>query len=81
MARRIQTRVSDELGEDLASWAIKLGITQSQLAGMAIYAGFSSILRAVAPEYAISPDKMADIIQAMKDKGYDMENVPDGLKK
>lgn len=81
MAHRIQTRVSDELGADLADWAKKLGITQSQLAGMAIHAGFGSILRAIAPEYSISPDKMADIIKAMQDKGYDMEKIPDGIKK
>lgn len=81
MAHRIATRVSDELGAELADWAKKLGVTQSQLAGMAIHAGWGSILRAIAPEYAISPDKLADIIKAMHDKGYDLEGVPGAIKK
>lgn len=77
MAKRITARVPDDVGEKLAIWSERFGVTQSQLAGMAIQAGMGSILRAVAPEEAISPDVLAQVIASMKKQDLDIEGLKD----
>lgn len=61
MAKRINVRVSDDVALLVAKWAKELGVTQSQLGGMAIQAGLGAILRAVKPEEAIPAETWAKI--------------------
>lgn len=65
MSDRTTARVSDEIKGKLKEWSKKLGVTESQLAGMAITAGLGAILRAVSPEDAVSPELLAKVTLAM----------------
>lgn len=66
MAKRLNVRVSDELGVLIEKYASEFGVTQSQFSGMCIQAGLGSILRAVKPEEAISVEKWAQIVQEVE---------------
>ena len=66
MAKRLNVRVSDELGVMIEKYAHEFGVTQSQFSGMCIQAGLGSILRAVKPEEAIPVEKWAQIVQEVE---------------
>jgi hypothetical protein len=58
MGKRLQVRVSDETAEKVLLWAGKLGVSASQLGGMAVMSGIDAIIRAVSPMESISPEVM-----------------------
>jgi antitoxin component of RelBE/YafQ-DinJ toxin-antitoxin module len=78
MAKRVTARIPDEVDEKVKVWSLKLGVTQSQLMGMAIQAGIDSIIRAVSPVDAMSPSQWAAIIKAMEAQGVTFEGVKVG---
>jgi hypothetical protein len=78
MTYRITARVPDELNKKIDEWYPKVGLTKSQLAGLAIQAGFDAILRAIAPVESVTPEKWAQItLELMKQEGSKL-NLPDG---
>ena len=66
MAMRLTVRVPDEIGEQLDKYSKEWALTKSQLAGMAIQAGMSGILRAVKPEESIAPETWAKIVSEIE---------------
>lgn len=71
MAKRIQVRVSDPIYDRVFMWADRLGVSVSQLSGMAIQAGLDSIIRAVSPVDSVTPEQWAKIAQAMEIRRVD----------
>jgi len=65
MAKRITSRVSDELNEKLDMWTRKLGITKSQLGGICITAGFDAVIRAVSPVDSLDDSQLIRILRAV----------------
>ena len=66
MATRMTVRIPDEIDQQLTKYSKEWALTKSQLAGMAIQSGLSSILRAVKPEEAIEPATWAKIVQEVE---------------
>lgn len=64
MAKRVNVRVPDQIFEKAGVWSEKLGVSKSQLMGMAIQAGLDSIIRAISPVDSISPDQWAELVAA-----------------
>ena len=75
MIKRVQTRLSDETYAKLELWAKKLGVSMSQLSGMAVQAGLDNIIRSVSPVDAMTPDQWAAIFRAMEIQGITMEGI------
>lgn len=69
MAKRVMARIPDEVAEKIVSWSSRLGITQSQLMGMAIQAGLDNIIRAISPAESITPELLAKIAKAIELEG------------
>lgn len=78
MSDRVTARISDELSDKLNHWSKKLGLTKSQLAGMAITAGFDAILRAVSPVDALTAEQWAKITLEMAKQDGAPIVLPDG---
>lgn len=68
MAKRVNVRITEEVDEKVKVWSNKLGISQSQLMGMAIQAGLDTIIRAVAPAETFSAGQWAEIVAAYEKK-------------
>ena len=66
MATRMTVRIPDEIDRQLTKYSKEWALTKSQLAGMAIQSGLSSILRAVKPEESISPEIWAKITKELE---------------
>ena len=77
MTKRMMARVPDDVAEKIVRWSERLGVTQSQLMGMAIQAGIDSIIRAVDPSEAFTPQQIAAILKAAQDDGVQFIN-PEG---
>lgn len=77
MAKRLNVRISDELGLLIEKWSKELGVTQSQLGGMAIQAGIGALLRAVKPEEAVPAETWAKIVHEMQKLDGNLEEKPD----
>lgn len=77
MGKRIMARVADETAEKIAYWAKRMGISQSQLASICIQAGIGSIIRAISPEDAFTPQQLALIIKAAEEQGVNFKGVGD----
>jgi len=75
MAKRIFATVPDEFFVKFMVWCDRLAVSQAQLGGMAMQAGFDSILRAVSPIDSIEADKLAEIVQAMQLRGMDVSGI------
>lgn len=73
--KRVTARVSEEMQQKIAMWAVKLGLTQAQLMGMAIQAGLDSIIRAVSPVDAMSTQQWAAIMKALAEQGLSLEGA------
>ena len=77
MAKRLNVRVSDELGLLIEKWSKELGVTQSQLGGMAIQAGIGALLRAVKPVESVPAEIMAKIVHEVQKLEGNLEDKPD----
>lgn len=75
MAKRITVRVSDDVFDKVMEWSKKLGVTQSQLGGMAVHSGIDAIIRAVSPVDSLSADQWAQIVQAMDNQGVNVDQL------
>lgn len=64
MAKRVMARVPDDVAEKIEKWSERLGVSQSQLMGMAIQAGLDSIIRAVSPADSLTSDQWATLFKA-----------------
>lgn len=73
MAKRVTARIPDEVDEKVKVWSEKLGVTQSQLMGMAIQAGIDSIIRAISPADALTPVQWAAIVKAVEEQNLPKE--------
>lgn len=60
---KLAISVTFEFDERFSSWAKRLGITKSQFGNMCLQAGMNSLIRAVAPEEAFTPEMLVKIIQ------------------
>ena len=78
MARtlRLNIKISDEMSETLIFWSQKMGVSKSQLAGIALQAGMKHVLRAVSPEDSIDPELLAKIM-----KIYEVQDNLETLEK
>jgi hypothetical protein len=70
---KLYIRVSKEFYEKFESWAVRLRMTRSQFGNVCVMAGLGQIVRAVAPEEAISPAMWAKILQTVQDEGEKLE--------
>ena len=77
---RIFVAVTPEFDERFTAWATRLGVSKSQFGNMCLQAGLSSVVRAVAPEEAFTPELLAQIILAGQKQGVQLE-LSDLIKK
>jgi len=63
---RITARVSERDYQLIKKYAGEYGVTMSQFSGLCVRAGMQSLLRAIAPEEALSAAKWAEIVTEMK---------------
>ena len=77
---RIFVTVTPEFDAHFTGWASRLGVTKSQFGNMCLQAGLSSVVRAVAPEEAFTPELLAQIIGAGQKQGLQLE-LSDLIKK
>jgi len=77
---RIFVTVTPEFEKRFIDWATRLGVTKSQFGNMCLQAGLSSVVRAVAPEEAFTPELLAQIIGAGQKQGIQLE-LSDFVKK
>lgn len=68
MAQRVNVRLPDDVFEKASVWSVKLGVSKSQLLGMAVQAGLDSIIRAISPVDSISPEQWAELVRAYEAK-------------
>lgn len=80
MPRRVVARVADETADKIAYWADRMGVSQSQLASICIQAGLGSVIRAISPEEAFTPEQLAKIIKAAEKEGIKFEGSSDEKK-
>jgi len=78
MAKRMMARVPDDVAEKIESWALRLGLSQAQLMGMAIQAGIDSIIRSVAPMESYSDKQIAAIFRALQREGISLDGLTIG---
>ena len=77
---RLFITVTPDFDEKFSSWALRLGVSKSQFGNMCLQAGLSSVVRAVAPEEAFTPELLAQIIGAGQKLGVQLE-LSDLIKK
>lgn len=77
MAKRLNVRISDEMGLLIEKLSKEMGVTQSQLGGMAIMAGIRAIVIAVKPEDALSDERWAKIAYEVEKLKGNLEDKPD----
>lgn len=75
MTKRITARVPDDVNEKLDIWYVKLGLTKSQLAGIAVQAGLDSVLRAISPVDSLSELQLARILRVAEAAGVGLKGV------
>lgn len=66
---KLYITVTPEFYEKFRFWAKRLGLTLNNLGGMCLQAGIGSVIRAVAPEEALTPDQFAAIMEAAEGRG------------
>lgn len=77
MAKRINLRCDDDVYIMLVEWAKKLGITQSQLGGMALKAGLLRVIQSMDPIGGLSEEQLSKIISAAANAGVEIKDVPE----
>lgn len=65
MAKRVAARIPDQTAEQVVAWSKRLGLTQSQLMGMAIQAGLAHIIGAISPLDIYTEDQLQKLAKAM----------------
>lgn len=78
--KRVWGTVTDETMNKINVWSDRLGLHKSQFVNMCIQAGIGSIIRAVAPEEALSPDQWSEIIKRVNAEGKENEGDQAGRK-
>lgn len=77
MAKNEQPRlfitVTPEFDERFTGWADRLGVSKSQFGNMCLQAGLNSLIRAVAPEEAFTPDMIVKIMEAAKKQDIQLD--------
>jgi antitoxin component of RelBE/YafQ-DinJ toxin-antitoxin module len=59
---RVNVKLSQEVYDSLKRWSKELGITMSQLGGMAVYSGLRNITRSIDPMRALTDDELRRLI-------------------
>jgi hypothetical protein len=62
---KLYIRVSKDFYEKFEKWAVRLRMTRSQFGNVCVMAGLGQMIRAVAPEEAISPAMWAKILETV----------------
>lgn len=70
---RIFVTVTPEFDARFTGWATRLGVTKSQFGNMCLQAGLNSLIRAVAPEEAFTPDQIVQIMEAAKKQNVQLD--------
>lgn len=70
---KLYIKVSPEFYEKFVSWADRLGLTRSQFGNMCLQAGIGSLIRAISPEEAFTPEQLIKIIQAGEKQGVKVD--------
>lgn len=60
---KVFVSVTPEFDERFTNWSKRLGVSKSQFGNMCLQAGMNSLIRAVAPEEAFTPEMLVKIIQ------------------
>jgi hypothetical protein len=69
---KLYIRVTPEFYAKFKGWAERLGLNMNQFGNMCIQAGIGSIIRAVSPEDAFTPEQIVAIMKAADRKGIDL---------
>lgn len=78
---RLFITVTPEFDEKFSSWAERLGVSKSQFGNMCLQAGLNSLIRAVAPEEAYSPEVIIRILEEARKQGFQMDFSDLNLKR
>jgi len=78
MTKRLNVRISEETAEKVRLWAVRFGISQSQLGGMALQSGLDTIIRAIDPVESLTPAQLERVIQAAARAGVDLKETSGG---
>lgn len=70
---RIFVAVTPEFDEHFTGWATRLGVSKSQFGNMCLQAGLNSLIRAVAPEEAFTPEMIVKIMEAAKKQNIEID--------
>jgi len=60
---KVQTNFPVDLVELVDKWAVKLGLSRSQMVALSCRAGITHIIAAVSPQDAFTTEKLAEIIK------------------
>jgi len=71
--KRINVYISPDLDRKIDDYAKKFSVTKSTLVTMSVQAGLDAIIRALAPQDAITPEIMASLISEMDKRGVKFE--------
>jgi len=70
---KIFVTVTADFDAKFTGWAKRLGVSKSQFGNMCIQAGMNSLIRAVAPEEAFSPEMIVQIMSAAKKQNIQLD--------
>ena len=70
---RLFITLTTDFDEKFSAWADRLGVTKSQFGNMCLQAGINSLIRAVAPEEAFTPEQIVKIMDAAKKQGAELD--------
>jgi hypothetical protein len=71
--RKLFITVTREFDDKFTSWAKRLGLTKSQFGNMCVQAGLNSLIQAVSPVEAFSPEQLVAIVEAAQKQGKQVD--------
>jgi hypothetical protein len=75
MKIRMNVYLPRNLSERLDGYALRFGLTKSMLVTISVQAGLDAIVRALAPEDALTTEKWAEILAAASQREAELEKI------
>jgi hypothetical protein len=70
---RISIAITPDFDDKFKNWAKRLGVSKSQFGNMCMQAGLNSLIRAVSPEEAFSPETIVKVIEAARKQNVQLD--------